>query len=114
MDTIGFGFENFDGVGAWRELDGGFRIDASGTLPDGASFKNPAELKEILKRDVEAFRRCLIEKLLTYALGRGIERHDRAEIERISQAVAADGNRFNRIVVEIIKSDAFLRRTRLP
>lgn len=114
MDTIGFGFENFDGIGAWRELDGGFRIDASGTLPDGASFKNPAELKEILKRDVEAFRRCLIEKLLTYALGRGIERHDRAEIERISQAVAADGNRFNRIVVEIIKSDAFLRRTRLP
>ncbi|MCX7701701.1 MAG: DUF1592 domain-containing protein [Gemmataceae bacterium] len=110
MDTIGFGFENFDGVGGWRETDGEFKIDASGTLPDGSSFRNPAELKAILKRDVESFRKCLIEKLLTYALGRGVERHDRSEIERISAAVAADGDRFNRIVVEIVKSDAFLRR----
>lgn len=113
MDTIGFGFENFDGVGAWREMDGGFKIDASGTLPDGASFRNPAELKEILKRDVDAFRRCLIEKLMTYALGRGVEKHDRGEIERIGRVVAADGDRFNRIIVEIVKSDAFLRRMRV-
>lgn len=110
MDTIGFGFENFDGVGGWRETDGEFKIDASGTLPDGSTFQNPAELKAILKREVECFRRCLIEKLLTYALGRGIERHDRSEIERISAAVAADGDRFNRIVVEIVKGDAFRRR----
>ncbi len=110
MDTIGFGLENFDGVGGWRETDGEFKIDASGTLPDGSSFRTPAELKAILKRDVPSFRRCLIEKLLTYALGRGIDRHDRNEIERISQVVAADGDRLNRIVVEIVKSEAFLRR----
>src|SRR5262249_30178546 len=110
MDTLGFGFENFDAVGGWRTEDGKFKIDASGTLPDGKSFTTPAELKQLLMRDAESFRRCLIEKLLTYALGRGVDRNDRPEIERISKAVAADGNKFNRMVLEIVQGDAFLRR----
>jgi hypothetical protein len=111
MDTLGFGFENFDAVGGWRSEDGHFKIDASGTLPDGKSFTTPAELKQLLKRDAESFRRCLTEKLLTYALGRGVDRNDRPEIERINKAVAADGNKFNRMVLEIVQGDAFLRRT---
>lgn len=112
MDTLGFGFENFDAIGAWRAADGKFKIDASGTLPDGKSFQTPAELKKLLKTSAAAdFRRCLTEKLLTYALGRGIERSDRAEVDRIANAVAKDGNRFNRMVLEIVKGDAFLRRT---
>jgi hypothetical protein len=112
MDTLGFGFENFDAIGAWRTTDGKFKIDASGTLPDGQSFQTPAELKKLLKTTNEAdFRRCLTEKLLTYALGRGVERSDRAEVDRIAKAVAADGDRFNRMVIEIVKGDAFLRRT---
>jgi uncharacterized protein DUF1592/uncharacterized protein DUF1588/uncharacterized protein DUF1587/uncharacterized protein DUF1585/uncharacterized protein DUF1595 len=111
MDTIGFGFENFDAIGAWRTMDGKFKIDSSGTLPDGQSFQTPAELKELLKAQLADFRRCLTEKLMTYALGRGMERADRPEIERISGAVAADGNRFDRMIVEIVKGDAFLRRT---
>jgi hypothetical protein len=110
MDTLGFGFENFDAVGGWRTDDGKFKIDASGTLPDGKAFTTPAELKQLLKRDAESFRRCLIEKLLTYALGRGVDRNDRPEIERINKAVASDGNRFNRMVLEIVQGDAFLRR----
>jgi len=111
MDTIGFGFENFDAIGAWRSMDGKFKIDSSGTLPDGHSFQSPAELKQILKAQADQFRRCLTEKLLTYALGRGTERSDRPEIERISQAVAADKDRFVRMATEIVKGDAFLRRT---
>ena len=112
MDTLGFGFENFDAIGGWRSKDGKFNIDASGTLPDGKKFSGPAELKKILKDSKAAeFRRCLTEKMLTYALGRGTELSDRATIETISQAVAADGNRLKRLVLEIVQSDAFLRRT---
>jgi hypothetical protein len=111
MDTLGFGFENFDAIGGWRTTDGKFKIDASGTLPDGKSFATPAELKKLLTDQADPFRRCLIEKLLTYALGRGVGPGDRAEIDRINEAVAADRNRFNRMVLEIVKGDAFRRRT---
>ncbi len=68
-------------------------------------------MKKILKTQVDQFRHCLTEKLLTYALGRGMERSDRPEIERISRAVAGDKDRFVRMVTEIVKGDAFLRRT---
>jgi hypothetical protein len=111
MDTLGFGFENFDAVGGWRTDDGKFKIDASGTLPDGKSFATPAELKKLLTRDAESFRRCLTEKLLTYALGRGVDRNDRPEVERIAKGVAAKGNKFNAMVLEIVQGDAFVRRT---
>src|SRR5262249_25926875 len=107
----GFGFENFDGIGAWRTKDGSFKIDSSGTLPDGTTFQTPAELRKILAKQDEQFRRCLTEKLLTYALGRGVETADRPTVAAISKAVATDGNRFNRMVLEIVQSDAFLRRT---
>jgi hypothetical protein len=110
MDPLGFGFENFDGIGAWRTQEGKFKIDASGMLPDGKKFDGPAELKTILKGKEEQFRRCLAEKMLTYALGRGVEPGDRATVEKISEAVAADQNHFSRIVLEIVQSDAFLRR----
>src|SRR5439155_4702373 len=67
MDPIGFGFENFDGIGAWREKDGDFAIDASGKLVSGESFRGPAELRAIvLKKKRDAFVRCLTEKVLTY------------------------------------------------
>ena len=111
MDPLGFGFENFDAIGGWRTEDGKFTIDASGVLPDGKRFSGPAELKKVLLSKEEQFRRCLTEKLLTYALGRGVEAADRPAVEKISKAVAADDNRFNRMVLEIVESDPFLRRT---
>jgi hypothetical protein len=112
MDTLGFGFENFDAIGGWRSNDGKFTIDASGVLPDGKKFSGPAELKKILKSTkANEFRRCLTEKLLTYALGRGIGPGDRPTVEAISQTVAANGNRMERLVLEIVQSDAFLRRS---
>jgi mono/diheme cytochrome c family protein len=111
MDAIGFAFENYDAIGAFRNKDEGFPIDPSGTLPDGKSFQGPAELKQILKGKKELFSRCLAEKMLTYALGRGVEYYDRPTIDRIYAALARNDYRFSTLVTEIVKSDPFrLRR----
>ena len=110
MDPLGFGFENYNAIGAWRTLDGKSPIDPSGVLPDGKSFKGPKELKAILKGKEEEFRRCLAEKMLTYALGRGLEFYDKAAIQQISGNVASKENRFSALVVEIVKSDPFRKR----
>src|SRR5205085_11038520 len=90
MDPLGFGLENFDAIGAWRVRDGKFAIDATGTLPDGRSFKGPRELKTILRADRDSFAEGLTEKLLTYALGRGLERYDRSTVKQITKQLAAD------------------------
>jgi hypothetical protein len=110
MDAIGFGLENYDPIGAWRAKDGNLEIDASGTLPGGVSFKSPGELKTILKGRESEFRRCLAEKLLTYALGRGLEYYDKCTIDTIVRNVAANQDRFSMLVLEIVNSDAFQKR----
>jgi hypothetical protein len=111
MDPLGFGLENYNAIGAFRTKDDGFDIDPSGTLPDGKSFKGPAELKQILKGKKELFSRCLAEKMLTYALGRGVEYYDRPTLERINAALAKNDYRFATLVTEIVKSEPFrLRR----
>jgi mono/diheme cytochrome c family protein len=111
MDALGFAFENFDAVGAFRTKDGNFAIDPSGTLPGGQSFQGPAELKAILKGKKELFSRCLTEKMLTYALGRGVESYDRPAVEAIMAALARNHYRFSTLVMEIVESEPFrLRR----
>jgi hypothetical protein len=110
MDPLGFGFENYDAIGAWRTQDGKSTIDPSGVLPDGKSFKGPKELKAILKGKEEEFRRCFTEKLLTYALGRGLEFYDKGAVAQISHNLAEKGNRFSALVVEIVRSDPFQKR----
>jgi hypothetical protein len=110
MDPLGFGFENYDAIGAWRDQDGGHPIDSSGMLPAGESFRGPAELKQVLKGRQRDFTRCLAEKMLTYAIGRGIEESDGCAIDRIVDAVAADQFKFSRLVLEIVNSDPFQRR----
>ncbi|MBY0526349.1 MAG: DUF1592 domain-containing protein [Gemmataceae bacterium] len=111
MDPIGFAFENYNAIGAFRDKDGSFAIDSSGTLPDGKSFKGPSELKAILKDKRELFSRCLAEKMLIYAVGRGVEYYDKPTIDRISAALAKNDYRFSTLVSEIAKSDPFrLRR----
>ena len=110
MDPLGFALENYDAIGAFRAKDGEFPVDSSGTLPDGQTFAGPAELKAILKGKKELFARCLAEKLLTYALGRGIEYYDRPTTHRITAALAKNDYKFSTLVIEIAKSDPFRMR----
>jgi hypothetical protein len=110
MDPIGFGLENYNAVGAWRAKDGDLPVDASGTLPGGQSFKGPAELKTILKSKKDLFTKSLTEKLMTYALGRGVEPSDKCNIDDIAKAVAKSGYRFSAVVDAIVLSDPFRKR----
>jgi hypothetical protein len=114
MDPLGFGLENFDAIGAWRTLDGKTPIDASGTLPDGRSFTGPKELRAILRTEREPFTRAITGKLMTYALGRGLERSDRRELKKMAAAIAADRYRFSSVVLQIVNSPAFQMRRAEP
>ncbi len=110
MDGIGFGLQNFDAVGRWRDTDGKHKIDARGDLPDGSSFEGPVELIQILEKRPDEFTRCIAEKMLTFALGRGLEWYDRCTIDEIVAAVRRDDYRLSRVIVEIVRSDPFRRR----
>ncbi len=111
MDALGFAFENFDAVGAWRTKDGTFPIDPSGTLPDGRSFKDYAELRTLLRGNAAQFRRCLVEKMLTYALGRGVEVADRCAVDKVCLEVADRKDRFSELVLAVVQSEPFQMRT---
>ena len=110
MDPLGFGLENFDAVGAWRTKDGKFPIDATGTLPDGRSFNGPEELRSILRADHQAFEHCLTAKLLTYALGRGLERYDKRTVSGIVGRLPEREYRFSGLILEIVNSLPFQSR----
>jgi hypothetical protein len=110
MDPLGFGLENFDGIGGWRRMDGPHEIDASGELPGGEKFAGPGELKQILLARQGDFVNCLAEKLLTYALGRGIEYSDRCTVDDIARAAKVQDYKFSSLVLAIVESDAFQKR----
>jgi hypothetical protein len=111
MDPIGFAFENFNAIGGFRQKDGDFAIDPSGMLTDGTSFSGVEQLKTILKEKKRLFARCLTEKMLTYALGRGIEYYDRRAVNAICNTLDKNDYNFSTLVIEITKSDPFrLRR----
>ncbi len=109
LDPLGFGLENFNAVGAWRESDGE-PVDASGILPSGQSFRGHQELKQILLEQREAFVRCLSEKLLIYALGRGLERYDRPALAEITTRLREGDHRFSELVLGIVESMPFQMR----
>jgi hypothetical protein len=110
MDQLGFGLENFDAIGRWRDQDGGLKIDSSGLLPGGDKFKGPIELAEVLKRRKLEFAGCLSEKMLTYALGRGLMHYDRCATDKIVEAMQKDDFRFSSLVLAIVNSEPFRRR----
>jgi cytochrome c553 len=114
MDPLGFGLENFDAIGRYRTVDGKFPIDASGTLPNGKSFNNAEELMSILRDDKDAFARCVVEKMLTFAIGRGLERYDRPVVNAIARVVADHQYRFSTLVMEIVNSAPFQMRRGEP
>lgn len=107
MDPIGLAMENFDAIGAWRDSDGSGPIDASGVLPGGVSFVGPAELKQILLGRDDQFVENLTRKLLTYALGRGLEPFDRPTVSRIVGHARANDDRISAVIEGIVLSDAF-------
>jgi hypothetical protein len=111
MDTLGFAFENFDAIGRYRTKDGNFPIDPSGTLPDGRSFQDGAGLRALLRGNPEQFRRCLVEKMLTYALGRGVETADRCAVDKVCQQVAEKQDHFAELVLAVVQGAPFQIRT---
>lgn len=111
MDPLGFALENYDAVGSWRENDGGFPIDASGELPGELRFANANELKKILRTTAaRKFSWCLIENMLTYALGRNLEPADYRLVESIRGRLEKDDFRIHQIILGVVDSDAFQRR----
>jgi cytochrome c551/c552 len=115
MDPLGFALENFDAVGKWRLTQDGSPIDVSGELPDGTKFQGPSELRNILLSKREQFVDTVSEKLLTYALGRGIEYYDMPAIRKIVHDAAPAGYRWSSIVLGIVESTPFqMRKAKTP
>ncbi len=110
IDPVGFTLENFDAIGAWRTQEGSNRIDASGKFADGTVVEGVAGLKEYLKS--EKFARAFAQKMMTYALGRGIERADKSSLDAVQKQVAAGGYKMSALIAAIVTSDPFLKRKR--
>jgi hypothetical protein len=115
MDPLGFGLENFDAIGRWREKIGSEPVDSMGVMATGEKFSGPAELKAILLNQKDEFARNVTERMLAYALGRGLEFHDMPTVKRVSDAVTKDNYRVSRMVTEIARSYPFqYRRNAAP
>ena len=110
MDPLGFALEHFDAVGAWRATDSNTPIDATGTMPGGAPFDGPRELRAALLRDPDQFIRVVTERLLTYALGRGIEYYDLPTVRAIGRGAARNDYRFSTLIIGIVESMPFQMR----
>jgi len=113
MDPIGFALENFDAVGRWRTLEEGQPVDASGGLPDGSKFTGVAALEDGLRNRPDVFVSAFAEKLLTFALGRGLEHYDAPAIRKIVRDAKAADYRFSSIIVGITQSTPFTMRKSL-
>jgi hypothetical protein len=113
MDTMGFALENFNGIGQWRDNnEQGEPVEVGGKLPNNhGELKSLDDLKKLLRDEKDQFTRCLTEKMLIYAIGRGLDYYDDRSIEKICGEVAKDGYKFSALVIAIAKSDPFrLRR----
>ena len=110
MDPLGFGFENFDGIGKYRSMEGKFPIDSSGVLPSGEKFDGPMELVDILTTSRDSFARTLTERMLVFALGRGLDYYDDCAVDKIMKNLKKDDYRFQTVILQIVMSDPFLKR----
>lgn len=112
MDPLGFALEHYDAVGAWRTHDAGSPVDASASMPDGTAFDGLAGVQDVLLEHKDEFTRAFAERLLTYALGRGLEAPDQPTVRAIARAAAHDDYRIQTIIMAIATSEQFnLRRT---
>ena len=114
MDPIGFSLENFDAVGQWRTSDEGAKIDPNGTLYNGAKVDGPVALRKMLTSHPEVFTGVLTEKLLTYALGRGVQYYDMPAVRAVLRSAAGTNYRFSSIVLGIVKSTPFQMKVKNP
>ena len=112
MDPLGFALENYDAVGAWRTRDNGSPIDASGTFLDGARIDGVAGLRQVLVQHPDIFVGTLTEKLLTYALGRGLDYYDMPAVRQIVRESAGRDYRFSSLVLGIVTSTPFQKRVK--
>jgi len=110
MDPLGLAFEKFDAVGQYREREGKNPIDNSGILPDGQKFQGARELIEILSHRKDQFAENLTEKMLTYALGRGLRYYDRCAVDEIVVGLKEDNYKFSRLVLGVVQSGPFRMR----
>ena len=111
IDPTGFALENFDAIGRWRVVDESFNvIDPSGVLPDGRAFDDVAQMRQALADNAGQFVTTVTEKLMTYALGRGLDARDMPTLRRIVREAAADDYRFQSVILGIVRSDPFLMR----
>jgi hypothetical protein len=110
MDPFGLALEPFDAIGRWREKDGNLPIDASTTLADGRAVQGPDGLAAVLRADRAAFAECLTEKMLIYALGRGLDRGDGKTVKAIAGRMARENYRFSSLVLGIVESEPFQTR----
>jgi hypothetical protein len=110
MDPVGFGLENFDAIGRWRTEVGGQPVDAGGELNTGEKFSGPDELRRIILARKDDFARNVTEKMLSYALGRGLEPYDIPAVRKITEALAKEDYRSATLVREIVKSYPFRYR----
>jgi hypothetical protein len=115
MDPLGFALENFDAVGRWRTVsEAGTPIDASAVLPSGDAIAGPDELRAALLRKPETFAGTVVEKLMTYAVGRGVEYYDAPVVRRIVRGAAADEYRWSALIKGVIDSPPFQMRSADP
>lgn len=111
MDPLGLALENYDAIGRYRTHDEGQPIDASGVLPDGTAVKNSQELRKVLSsKHRDDFVQCLTEKMLTYALGRGLEYYDKCAVDKIVAKMKQDNYRFSTLLTEIVLSEPFQKK----
>jgi hypothetical protein len=115
MDPLGFALENFDAIGRWRAASGagGTPVDAVAELPDGTRFEGPAELRDVLLGRRDEFVHTVSEKLLTYALGRGLEPYDAPAVRNIAREAAAGGYRWSSLILGVVTSTPFQMRRSL-
>jgi hypothetical protein len=113
IDPLGFALENFDAVGAWRTFDAGGAVDASGELPDGTALDGVAELRAALAADPRVFSTTFVEKLMIYALGRGLTANDMPIVRGILREAAESDYRFESVVMGIVESPAFRLRAKV-
>ncbi len=111
MDELGFALENYDAVGRWRETDNGQPIDAFGELPDGTRFEGAEQLQRTLNTKMrDQFVRCLTEKILIYATGRGLEYFDECAVDEITEKLKQNDYRFSELIYRVATSDPFIKR----